>query len=60
MSIKKTTLAKLIEFKCGTPKAVAEIAAEEMIHDDFPMNGIKTMGQAITFLDHVNGLMKEK
>ena len=49
MSIKKTTLAKLIEFKCGTPKAVAEIAAEEMIHDDFPMNGIKTMGQAITF-----------
>ena len=53
MSINKKTLAKLIMFKCGTPEYVAEIAAEEMIADDFPKNGVKTMGQAIAFLDYV-------
>jgi len=55
MNINKKTLAKLIVFKCGTPEEIAEVAAEEMIHDDFPKNGIKTMGQAIAFLDYVGG-----
>jgi hypothetical protein len=59
MSINKKTLAKMIEIKCGTPRTVAEIAAAEMIADDFPMNGITTFGQAMAFLDYVNGLTKK-
>jgi hypothetical protein len=60
VSINKKTLAKLIVFKCGTPEEVAEIAAEEMIADDFPKNGVKTMGQAIAFLDYVSSFMRHE
>lgn len=60
MSINKKTLAKLIVFKCGTEPEVAEIAAEEMIADDFPKNGVKTMGQAIAYLDYVADFMQRR
>jgi hypothetical protein len=59
MAFNKTVLAKLITEKCGTPKPVAEIAAEEMIRDDFPQNGIGTMGQAIAYLDRLHDLMRQ-
>jgi hypothetical protein len=53
VSINKKTLAKLIVFKCGTQEEVAEFAAEEMISDDFPKNHVRTMGQAIAYLDYI-------
>lgn len=53
MSINPKTLAKLIVFKCGTEPEVAEVAADEMIDDDFPKNNVRTMGQAIAYLDYI-------
>jgi hypothetical protein len=58
MDINKTALAKPIMAKCKMPSLVAEIAAQEMIDDDFPMNGIKTMDEAIVFIDYVHDQMK--
>jgi len=53
MKINKKVVAKLIVFKLGAEPELAEIAADEMIADDFPKNGVKSMGQAIAFLDYV-------
>ena len=60
MEIKQTTIAKIITFKFGIPAPAAEIAAEEMVKDDFPKNGIRTMGQAIGYLEHVRSLLKAR
>jgi hypothetical protein len=56
MNINKRTVAKLIVFKLGAEPELAEIVADEMIADDFPLNKIKTMGQVIAYLDYVREL----
>lgn len=46
-------LAKIISHKLGYPLGLAECVARDMIRDDFPKNGVKTMGEAIAYLDEV-------
>lgn len=53
MAIKKETLAKVIAYKFGYEKDVAESIAEDFIRDDFPKSGVRTMGQAVAHLDWV-------
>ena len=58
MSIKKTTLAKVIAAKFGYDDITAEAAAGDFIRSDFRLNGITTMGQAIAFLDYIQSLRR--
>ena len=51
--IKLSVLTQLIAFKFGYVPALAESIAKDMIRDDFPKNGIHTMGQVVAFLDFV-------
>jgi len=55
--MKRETIIKLIIAKCGLERPVAEVAADEMIRDDFPKNGIRTMGAALGYIEHVAGLL---
>lgn len=55
-----STLAKLIAFKFGYGEAAARVVAEDMLRDDFPKNGITTVGGAIVYLDYVKGLVRPK
>lgn len=55
-----SVLAKLIAYKFGCGEAVARVAAEEMLRDDFPKNGITTVGGAIVYLDYVKGLVRPR
>lgn len=58
MSINKKAVAKLIVFKLGASPELADLVADDMIADDFPINGIKTMGQVIGFLDYVASIKR--
>ena len=46
-------LTKIIAYKFGYPLGLAECVARDMIRDDFPKNGVKTMGEAIAYLDNL-------
>ncbi|MEN6560895.1 MAG: hypothetical protein ABFD52_08990 [Acidobacteriota bacterium] len=58
--INVSVLAKLIAFKFGYSLSVARAVAEDMIHDDFPKNGITTAGGVIVYLDYVKSLLRPK
>jgi hypothetical protein len=53
-------LAKLIAFKFGYDEEAARAVAEDMLRDDFPKNGITTVGGAIVFLDYVKSLRRRQ
>jgi hypothetical protein len=53
-------LAKLIAFKFGYDEEAARAVAEDMLRDDFPRNGITTVGGAIVFLDYVKSLRRRQ
>ena len=53
-------LAKIISHKLGYPLGLAETIARDMIRDDFPKNGVKTMGEAIAYLDAVKAEMDRR
>jgi len=53
-------LAKLIAYKFGYDEEAARAVAEDMLRDDFPKNGITTVGGAIVFLDYVKGLSRRQ
>jgi len=55
-----STLAKIIAFKFGYDEAQARAVAEDMIRDDFPKNGIATMGGAVVYLDYVKNLIGQE
>jgi len=56
--INKETLAKLLKLKYFPeyPKKECRKLAELFIKSDFPMNGIKTYGEAFKFLDYVQSI----
>ena len=54
--MKRETIVKLIMRKLGLDRLFAELVADDMIRDDFPKNGIKTMGGVITYLDYVQSI----
>jgi hypothetical protein len=54
MKNKQTVLAKIIAFKFDYDDETAALVAEDMIADDFVLNKIKTMGEAIAYLDFVH------
>ncbi len=58
--ISLSILTKLIVNKLGYGAAEAQRVAELMLVDDFPKNGIRTVGQALEFLDYVNGLRRKQ
>ena len=49
-----TVLAKIIAYKFGYDGETVGKVADDMIRDDFPLTNIKTIGQAITYLDFVH------
>ena len=51
---KESVLVRIIAAKFGYDDETAALVAEDMIADDFVLNKIKTMGQAIAFLDRVH------
>jgi hypothetical protein len=53
-------LAKLIAYKFGYDEEAARAVAEDMLRDDFPKNGITTVGGAIVFLDYVKSLRRRQ
>jgi len=55
--MKRSTIVKLIKHFFGIEGMTAEIAADEMIRDDFPKNGIKTMGRVIGYFEYVKSVM---
>lgn len=55
---KKGVLAKIIAFKMGYDEITAEAVAADMIRDDFPKNGVLTMGAAIRYIDNVQELRR--
>lgn len=58
--MKSSTIIKLIKHFFGMEGIAAEIAADEMIRDDFPKNGIKTMGEVIRYFEYVKSLAPVK
>jgi len=58
MHEKRGVLSKIIAFKMGLGEGEADLIAADMIRDDFPKNGILTMGGAIAFIDHVQELRR--
>jgi hypothetical protein len=50
---KTTVLGKVIANRFDFDEVVAESIARDMIADDFPMNGIKTMGEAIRYIEAI-------
>ncbi len=58
--MKRETIIKIIAFKLGFDRTAAESIADDMISDDFPKNGIKTMGQAIGYLEHIRALLEAR
>jgi len=58
MNAKKGVLAKIIAFKMGYDEITSEKIAADMIADDFPKNGILTMGAAIRYIDNVQELRR--
>jgi len=58
MKDKKGILAKIIAFKTGYDEITAEAIAADMIRDDFPKNGVLTMGAAIRYIDNVQELRR--
>jgi hypothetical protein len=58
--INLSILAKLIAFKFGYEDEAARAVAEDMLRDDFPKNGITTVGGAIVYLDYVKSLARPK
>jgi hypothetical protein len=55
-----SVLAKIIAFKFGYDIEAARAVAEDMVRDDFPKNGITTMGGAVVYLDYVKGLVRPR
>jgi hypothetical protein len=53
-------LAKLIAYKFGYGEREARAVAEDMLRDDFPKNGITSVGGAIGYLDYVKSLARPK
>ena len=58
--INLSVLAKLIAFKFNYDDETARAVAEDMLADDFPKNGITTVGGAIVFLDYVKSVVRPK
>ena len=54
MKGKERVLAKIIAFKFDYDDETAGKVADDLIRDDFPLNKITTMGEAIAFLDRVH------
>ena len=50
---KGTVLGKIIARRFDFDELVAESIAEDMIRDDFPLNGITTMGEAIRYIEQI-------
>jgi hypothetical protein len=50
---KRNVVAKIITYKFGYSPMVAESIADDFIRDDFPKNNIRTMGEAVAFIDFV-------
>jgi hypothetical protein len=48
-----TVLGRIIARRFGFDEAVAEDIAQDMIGDDFPKNGIKTMAEAIRYIENI-------
>jgi hypothetical protein len=53
MKLKKETVAKLVAYKIGYENEVAESIADDLMRSDFPLNHIKTMGEALAYIDFV-------
>ena len=49
-----TVLEKVLMYKFNYDPVTAESVAADLLRDDFPANGITTIGQAIAFLDRVH------
>jgi hypothetical protein len=47
-------LGRIIARKFDFDEVVAESIARDMIMDDFPANGIKTMGAAIAYIERLD------
>ena len=52
-ALTKQTIVATIAEKFGYDQASAEAVADDMIRDDFPKNGIKTMDDAYAYIDYV-------
>ena len=50
---KATVLGRIIARRFGFDEVVAEDIARDMIKDDFPMNKITTIGQAIAYIEAI-------
>ena len=55
--IKNMVLTRVIATKFGYPDGLAETIARDMLRDDFPRNDIRTMGEAIAYIDKVKAAM---
>jgi hypothetical protein len=51
---KATVLGRIIARKFDFDEVVAEDIARDMIEDDFPANGITTMGAAIAYIERLD------
>lgn len=56
--IKPEVVARIVAFKFGFEMPEARSIADDMIRDDFKINGIKTMGGVIEYIDYVRSTMK--
>jgi len=56
---KATVLGKVIANRFDFDEVVAESIARDMIRDDFPMNGITTMGAAIAYIERLDRRAEE-
>ena len=55
MDDKQRVLAKIIAYKFGYDDETAGRVADDMMEDDFPKNGVRTIGEAIAYIDFVHG-----
>lgn len=56
---KRTVIALVME-KWKVDRAFAETLTADLFGSDFPMNGIKTYGQTIEFLDYVQSIREAR
>jgi hypothetical protein len=52
----KTILGKILSDRYGYDEAFAESLAMDFIRSDCRLNGIKTVGQVLTYLDYLESI----
>ena len=59
-NMSNSVLVRIVANKFNYPDGLAETVVRDLLKSDFPANDIRTMGEAIAYLDKVKAMMDEQ